>query len=224
MNYNVNRLTILHYNLTELQCQAFFCNSVTFLEVVMSLSERLKQIRLYYGISQKEFADSLGITHAHISKLENDKGIPSETLKNLLCERYNISLDWLNNGHGDMHIQNDGLALKPKNIMPLLEGIFSLLTEDKDITYNGAECMLALLSIVDSSKNIDITKKTLRMLTDTLYMYLDYITALQFDCPQEDKEYLSSFFDTENKKKQKHLLSLFSDYSKEIAKTLKIEF
>lgn len=50
----------------------------------------IKEIRKKYGLSQQEFGARLGVTHAHISKIESDKEKPSETLSRLIRYEFNV--------------------------------------------------------------------------------------------------------------------------------------
>lgn len=43
----------------------------------MSFGEKLKQIRMEKGLTQPQFAEALGIEQSYLSKLENDKSVPS---------------------------------------------------------------------------------------------------------------------------------------------------
>lgn len=52
---------------------------------------QIKEIRQKHGLSQQEFGARLGVTHAHISKIESGKENPSETLLRLI--RYEFSAD-----------------------------------------------------------------------------------------------------------------------------------
>lgn len=46
--------------------------------------EEIRAIRKEFGLSQKEFGERLGVTHAHISKIEAGKERASETLLRLI--------------------------------------------------------------------------------------------------------------------------------------------
>jgi len=46
-------------------------------KVVMNFGERLKQIRTEKGLTQPQFAQMAGIEQSYLSKLENDKSVPS---------------------------------------------------------------------------------------------------------------------------------------------------
>jgi transcriptional regulator with XRE-family HTH domain len=43
----------------------------------MNFGERLKQIRTEKGLTQPQFAEAIGIEQSYLSKLENDKSVPS---------------------------------------------------------------------------------------------------------------------------------------------------
>ena len=53
--------------------------------------EAIKAIRQRYGLSQQEFGARLGVTHAHISKIESGKENPSETLLRLIKYEFKIN-------------------------------------------------------------------------------------------------------------------------------------
>jgi len=66
---------------------------------------RLKDIRLDYKLTQVDFSKRLGVTHAHISKIEKGKTVPSESLVRLICKEYGINILWLKNGQIPIHIK-----------------------------------------------------------------------------------------------------------------------
>lgn len=64
---------------------------------------RVTQVRLHFKLSQKEFAEKLGIYQPEVSRMESDK---TKTLTprqiNLISEKFDISPEWLETGAGDM--------------------------------------------------------------------------------------------------------------------------
>jgi SOS-response transcriptional repressor LexA len=66
------------------------------------IGSRIKQLRLFLGVTQKVFADSLGVVQGFLSALENGKKVPSNTLLLALCQLYRIDRDWLCTGRGKM--------------------------------------------------------------------------------------------------------------------------
>ncbi len=70
----------------------------------MSYGCRLKEVRLHLGLSQQEFAGSIGVKNKQtISDIENDRQKELQKKSELLLkEKYFINLHWLNTGEGDM--------------------------------------------------------------------------------------------------------------------------
>ncbi|WP_432822797.1 LexA family protein [Trichloromonas sp.] len=85
---------------------------------------RIKQLRYSTGLTQKAFADSLGIVQGFLSALENGKKTPSDTLIIALCQLYRINQDWLCAGRGEMHLTLSDKASGVGGI-PLLRKISS---------------------------------------------------------------------------------------------------
>lgn len=62
------------------------------------ISSRIKEIRAYYQLSQVDFAKNIGVTNAHISKIEKGGTVPSEALIKLICKEYQVNERWLKEG------------------------------------------------------------------------------------------------------------------------------
>ncbi len=58
----------------------------------MTLGEQLKQIRTKKGLSQPELAEISGIEQSYLSKLENDKSLPSNDILRKLLIAFDITL------------------------------------------------------------------------------------------------------------------------------------
>ena len=59
------------------------------------LAKRLKQIRTEKGMTQKDFAQEMGVTPVTLSAYENNLKRPSLDLILKVAKKYEISLDWL---------------------------------------------------------------------------------------------------------------------------------
>lgn len=68
----------------------------------ISIGLRIKELRQAKDMTQKEFADSLGIVQGFLSGIERCKKSPSDTLLIALCHLYKINKEWLYTGKGDM--------------------------------------------------------------------------------------------------------------------------
>ena len=61
---------------------------------------RIRKARLALGLTQKEFAASLGIVQGFLSGIETGRKRPSDTLLIALSHTHKINPDWLNDGSG----------------------------------------------------------------------------------------------------------------------------
>lgn len=64
----------------------------------MSLGERIKERRQVLKVTQKDLAQSVGMTPQHISAIEQDKWAPSVTLLPKLAEELGVTTDYLLSG------------------------------------------------------------------------------------------------------------------------------
>jgi SOS-response transcriptional repressor LexA len=91
----------------------------------INIGKRVRKIRLASGLTQKEFAHSLGIVQGFLSGIECGKKEPSTTLLYALCHKYGVSESWLFGNDAD----HDDSAPAPRHIpgqgggVPLLERI-----------------------------------------------------------------------------------------------------
>ena len=68
----------------------------------MFLAHRIKKLRLDKGLTQKAFADSLGIVQGYLSGIERGRKIPSHTLLMALCHIHGVKEEWLFSGIGEV--------------------------------------------------------------------------------------------------------------------------
>ncbi len=61
----------------------------------MSFGSRLKELRLEKKSSQKQVADSIGISITAVSQYENNSRFPNENMLRKICSYYKISSDYL---------------------------------------------------------------------------------------------------------------------------------
>lgn len=59
---------------------------------------RIKELRKELSMSQVEFAKNLGVTNAHISKIEKGGTVPSDALIKLISKEYQVNENWLKTG------------------------------------------------------------------------------------------------------------------------------
>lgn len=66
----------------------------------MTISERILEIINQKKITRTDFANTLNITQAYVSKIINKGAIPSERLIEDICEKFSVNEEWLRTGKG----------------------------------------------------------------------------------------------------------------------------
>lgn len=130
-----------------------------------SVNSRVKDVRITLKCSQKDFADSIGISRTHLSGIENGKDNPSMPLIKLICLKYGINEDWLVNEEGTMFpkdsgfsTDNDGgLKEKYEELNSILKNVISKQT-GKNL-YNMIESFSNFVSILSMPGLNDATYK-----------------------------------------------------------------
>lgn len=81
-------------------------------EEIAAIGNRIKQVRIHLRIQQKEMAQKLEITSAHLSEIEKGKSSPSIEVVLKMTNIYNMSLEFLFLGRGEM-LYNSGREKAP---------------------------------------------------------------------------------------------------------------
>lgn len=69
----------------------------------MSISQRIKQVRKYLGLSQAKFAENLCLSGGYVSGLESDKRRANDRIIRLIGVTYGVNELWLKTGEGQMY-------------------------------------------------------------------------------------------------------------------------
>lgn len=68
------------------------------------MKERIKKIRESLNLSQKEFAQELGVISTAISKYERGEVKPASDFLDKLYRKFHVNLNWLISGKGQMFL------------------------------------------------------------------------------------------------------------------------
>lgn len=68
------------------------------------MKDRLRELRKSLNMTQKEFADKLGIPRNNVAGYETGKRSPSEAAVSLICREFNVNEEWLRTGKGTMFL------------------------------------------------------------------------------------------------------------------------
>lgn len=67
------------------------------------LNTRIKEVRIEAELSQRAFAERIGVTGGSVAKLEGGENNPSEQTIRAICSQFKINRRWLETGEGEMH-------------------------------------------------------------------------------------------------------------------------
>lgn len=62
------------------------------------MNTRLKKLREYLQMTQKQFSESIGISRPNLTNIETGKVALTERMIKTICSVHNVSEDWLRNG------------------------------------------------------------------------------------------------------------------------------
>lgn len=84
------------------------------------LNEKIKELRIAYGISQVELARRLGVSKQCVSNWENDNVQPSVEMLIQIARFFNVTTDYLLGLDGNDTIDVSGLTEEQKAILKQL--------------------------------------------------------------------------------------------------------
>lgn len=150
-----------------------------------TLGERFKQIRKKSDMTQKDFAESLGVTQATISGIEKNAANTSLTMAKLISLKYGINENWILTGKGEMEdvapewdIEGtDGLMEKYKAMKLMLDNNLETLKVNKDNLFCAVESFSFFTSIIGAIDSKDTECSTYLNL---IYQYFDELEKYIF--------------------------------------------
>lgn len=66
-----------------------------------TLSRRVRTLREQSGLTQAAAAAEIGISRAHLTKIETGRDAPGRATLMAIAAYFDVSLDWLTEGHGE---------------------------------------------------------------------------------------------------------------------------
>ena len=93
----------------------------------MTIGERIRKLRRSLDLTQKEFAERLGVKANTIGTYEIGRNAPIDAVINLICREFGVSETWLRTGKGEMFSPKEDVDLseyaKENGITPAEESI-----------------------------------------------------------------------------------------------------
>lgn len=74
------------------------------------INGQIRKLRKHLKLSQSEFGERIGLKNSAISAMEQEDRTVTERSIGMICEKYNVSREWLTDGAGEMFAEtNDSL-------------------------------------------------------------------------------------------------------------------
>jgi transcriptional regulator with XRE-family HTH domain len=83
-----------------------------------TIAKRIRYIRKYLGLTQKDFSEALGVGQSTIASIENNINNPSKQIIYNINKQFGIRKEWLISGEGEMEKSNEEIiqeAIKKVN-------------------------------------------------------------------------------------------------------------
>ncbi len=125
-----------------------------------TIAERLKSIRTDCGLNQIEFSKIIGVTNAHISRMEKGITIPSDSLTKLICKEFGVNEEWLKTGIEPMYIED--FATYTDEMMSSSINLFNKLLNNKNekVRYRAAK-LNGLFAEITNVNDLEDTDKVI---------------------------------------------------------------
>lgn len=114
------------------------------------MNQRIRELRKALALSQKEFAQEIGLKQNAISYMEKSGSTVTETNIKIICSQFSVNEHWLRTGSGKMFLENDK---KQKEFFDIFD---ELSPELQDFLIKTARNLLELQS--QKKTNTDFTQ------------------------------------------------------------------
>ena len=194
-----------------------------------TIGDRIKFLRTSTKLNQEEFGKQFGLVKSTVSLYENGKSTPDDETKIKICEKYNVSMDWL---YGLTSISTMSIGQHENFVFDFsfADRLNSLLKEkkiSKEIFQQKTGISdEQMVSLMDGRPNI----KELIAAADFFHVSIDYLicrTSIK-NLSDVDSKFLSAFqnLDEDNQdiiigktkellKEQRHVYSVAADSYKQ---------
>ncbi|EMJ5758542.1 helix-turn-helix transcriptional regulator [Clostridioides difficile] len=116
-NIEINKITVTDRVILDI-CREFSINENWIrygsgdMFIKTDINERLKLIRLYFNLSQKDFGSRLTIAQNYLSNIEKGYRNVTDKIIKITCFEFNINEEWLRTGIGNMFTKQDDILQK----------------------------------------------------------------------------------------------------------------
>lgn len=113
------------------------------------MNKRIRELRKVLNLSQREFANKIGLKQNAISYMEKSGStVTEQNIKNI-CSQFSVNENWLRTGFGKMFLENEK---KQKEFFDIFDELSPIL---QDYLIKTAKDLLDTQSKMDSNNNKD---------------------------------------------------------------------
>ena len=113
------------------------------------MNNRIRELRKTLGLSQKEFAQKIGLKQNAISYMEKDGATITEQNVKAICAQFYVNEDWLRTGLGKMFLDSEK---KQKEFFDIFDSLSPALQE---YLINNAKDLLDAQTKMQLNQNED---------------------------------------------------------------------
>ncbi|HBE8855031.1 TPA: helix-turn-helix transcriptional regulator [Clostridioides difficile] len=101
---------------------------------IKTINDRVKEVRKIHKLTQKEFAERIGLSQNHLSYIERGKRNVFQNIINAIFLEFGIDRDWLITGEGYMYDNtNHSVDSEQSNeINEIVDMLFTLNEQDRE--------------------------------------------------------------------------------------------
>lgn len=119
----------------------------------MKMNERLRKLRRDLDLTQKQFAEKLGIRQNTVATYELGRIAPSDSVIKLICNEFNVREEWLREGFGEMFEEGQGsLSSELKERFRLSDGAALLI--EKFIKLKDSDREAVVNFLIDAAHDL----------------------------------------------------------------------
>lgn len=74
---------------------------------VLPMNDRIRELRKVLNLSQREFAEKIGLKQNAISYMEKNGSTVTEQNIKTICSQFSVNENWLRTGSGKMFLENE---------------------------------------------------------------------------------------------------------------------
>lgn len=114
------------------------------------MNSRIRELRKTLGLSQKDFAQKIGLKQNSVSYMEKDGATVTEQNIKTICSQFSVNEGWLRTGSGKMFLDNEK---KQKEFFDIFDDLSPAL---QDYLIKTAKDLLDTQTKMQLNKNDDI--------------------------------------------------------------------